>query len=554
MNGGMLGFHPIQIGYILVFGFTALLCFAVIPRALSRIQDKDTRVGLVSLLALSGLWATFHVGRLAISFQPLKLTFYILGLTVGLATVGAWLYFCSAYAGEPYHRERRFRALALVIFLAIVGIKFTSPIHGLYYSTTLGTTPFLHLDIQLKPFHWIVTGFSYALSAIGFYMLFDLFRESNYATKRLGGLVGLAALPVLFDLVGYISPGVIIKLNYEPIGVGLFALGVLYVADGSFLAARRFGREQLLDEIDEAVVVVDPKGTIRDVNERAKRTFPTLDGAIGAPLAATAPALEAHLQAGDSKIVTFDESDRAEHYLFSTKELTVGQTHIGRALLFTDITEVERQRRAVEQHQQQFDEFAEAITHELRNTLGIVQGHLELAATQIDREADSEVAETIDTVVTTADRMVGIVTDLATMAEFGRPVETTSKVDVAPVAWRAWDSLAPSESELVISEPGAIEAHDIRLERLFRNLFTFAVGNGATQVHLTTTDRGLVVTDDGAPIAEHDTEAAFKYGSPVPSAESGMLLPVVRTLAEAHGWTVTIDTTYEAGVRVVIEV
>lgn len=40
------------------------------------------------------------------------------------------------------------------------------------------------------------------------------------------------------------------------------------------------------------------------------------------------------------------------------------------------------------------------------------------------------------------------------------------------------------------------------------------------------------------------------YGQAVPDAESGMLLPVVRTLVEAHGWTVTIDTTCQEGVRV----
>lgn len=552
MIPGVLPLHPIRGGYIAVFGLTALVCFGVIPRALARIKDGETRAGLTALLALSGLWATFHVGRLVVPLQ-LKITFYILGLTAGLGTVGAWLHFCSAYSGASYHRDSRIRAAAVAVYLAILAVKLTSPLHGLYFSTALVSAPFPHLEIRLGTLHWIVTGLAYALTAIGFYMLFDLFRESNYATSRLAGLVGLAALPVLFDLVGYASPGAIITLNYEPIGVGLFAIGVLYFADGSFLAVRRFGREQLFDEISERVVVLDADGVVRDVNARAERAFPALEGAVGRTLTEAAPDLAAHLPVTEPEILSFGETDAPQYCLLSTRDLTAGRTPIGRALLFTDVTEVERQRRTVEQHQQQFDAFAEAITHELRNTLTIVQGHLDLAATQIDRDADSEVAETIATVTRTTDRMADIVADLATMAQFGRPVETTSNVAVAPVARRAWDSLEPVQGDLLTDDIGRIEAHEVRLERLFRNLFEFAIGNGATRVEVAQTDERLVVTDDGKPIAETDIEAAFEYGAPVPSAESGMLLPVVRTLAEAHGWTVTIDTDYEDGVQVVID-
>jgi signal transduction histidine kinase len=38
------------------------------------------------------------------------------------------------------------------------------------------------------------------------------------------------------------------------------------------------------------------------------------------------------------------------------------------------VTDVERQRRQIQRRQAQFDDFADAITHELRNTLNIVRG------------------------------------------------------------------------------------------------------------------------------------------------------------------------------------
>jgi hypothetical protein len=47
---------------------------------------------------------------------------------------------------------------------------------------------------------------------------------------------------------------------------------------------------------------------------------------------------------------------------------------------------------------------------------------------------------------------------------------------------------------------------------------------------------------------------AFAYGEAVPSASSGMALPLVRTTVESHGWGFTVDTPYTEGVRLCIEV
>lgn len=79
------------------------------------------------------------------------------------------------------------------------------------------------------------------------------------------------------------------------------------------------------------------------------------------------------------------------------------------------------------------------------------------------------------------------------------------------------------------------------------------IRNGATDIEITQTDETLIVTDDGPPIPPRDAERAFEYGQAVPDAESGMLLPVVRTLAAAQGWRVEIDPEYDDGVRFTID-
>jgi len=70
----------------------------------------------------------------------------------------------------------------------------------------------LSLSCQL---HWVVTGLSYALTAVGFYLLYELFAESQFDTRAVGALVAVTALPVIFDLFSYTS-SLVLSLNYEP--------------------------------------------------------------------------------------------------------------------------------------------------------------------------------------------------------------------------------------------------------------------------------------------------------------------------------------------------
>ncbi len=543
--------HPVQLGYSFVFGATALICFGAVSRALDRLEGSETRIGLVGLLATTGLWASFYVVRILASTPELQLTFYILGLTAGLTSVGAWLYFCSAYAGKSYHQQPVFRRLAVFAFGLILAVKFTSPIHGLYFTTTPSATPFPHLVIRLGILHWIVTGLAYALSAIGFYMLFETFRGSNYATGRLGALVGLAGLPVVFDLIAYSGVGPVITLNYEPIGVALFAVGALYVADGSFVAVRRFGREQLLDELDEGIIIVDTDRRIEDTNEAARNLFPALSGSLGGTLRDVVPDLDELLPVEGSPVIEFPESTPTRQYLVSTQPLTVGRTTVGRALVLTDVTALERERKRVRRQESQLDNFEEAITHELRNTINVVQGNVELVSAELN-SGNAEVEERIRTASSAIDRMGLIVSDLVTLARLGRRAEEIETVDVDAVVHRAFSVVADSDHDLTTVDAGEIQADRRRIEQLFENLFEFCIRNGATTVVVSQTPDRFVVEDDGQPLSAADVDRAFAYGQAVPDAESGMLLPVVRTLAAAHGWTVDVDSDYDDGVRFVI--
>ncbi|EMA17448.1 hypothetical protein C435_09849 [Haloarcula marismortui ATCC 33799] len=506
-------------------------------------EDPDTRRGMVGLLVCSGGWAALELGFL-ITPGTLGYAFYLGSLIVGLATVGAWLYFCSAYTGRAFHRNRSYRVVAVSTYLSIVIVKLTNPLHGLYFATRFVADPFPHLAITHGLFHWVVTGLSYALVTVGFFMLFELFLEADYDTRPLGVLVGITALPVTLDIVGYVSD-FLLDINHEPLGVALFAFGVLYVYDEAFLAV------QLTDGVDDAVVYLDDDGHIKESNGKAQRLFPALSGSRGQNLETVLPAVTEILQT-DEQILERNRGGGAEYYLVSDTSFSLGQVDIGRMLVFTDVTESERRRRELDRQNEQLEGFATAIRHELLNTLQIVTGRVSAAGDALNRGDVDLAKESLQSTSETADRMSEIVDGLATLARHGQTIDETMPVDLQPVVEGAWDRADTDGLTMAADVEGQVIADPTRLRDLFESGFTFAAHNDASMVTVSREADEIVITDDGTPAGETASEAFFEYGGAIPDAAAGMTLPNLRMLARTHGWDVTLDTEYQDGVRVVI--
>ncbi|MFC7115058.1 hypothetical protein ACFQH2_08975 [Natronoarchaeum sp. GCM10025703] len=196
-------------------------------------------------------------------------------------------------------------------------MKVTNPIHGQYFTMEAATEPFVHLNVVHQPFHWVTTAVSYMLAAIGLFMLLEMFAESEYDTRPLTGLAALTGLPVVFDLVGYQSD-LLLGMIYSPLGVAVFAIGVLFVHQDRFMAI------QLTDDVDEATVFLDDDDRIRDFNYRAAALLPELNDAIGESIQTVLP----EISEGDTmeqKTLERETDGSMNYYLASTTSLKSGR-------------------------------------------------------------------------------------------------------------------------------------------------------------------------------------------------------------------------------------
>jgi signal transduction histidine kinase len=214
-------------------------------------------------------------------------------------------------------------------------------------------------------------------------------------------------------------------------------------------------------------------------------------------------------------------------------------------------------RRAVEQREQELarqnrrlEEFADVISHDLRNPLSVAKGRLEMGLETGDREEFERVGNALD-------RIEGLIDGLLALAKEGRAVGETAPVDVAVVAEAAWESVETDGATLETESVPGVPADADRLRQLLENLFRNSVEHGAKDpADLTVSvgpladGAGFFVADDGVGIPADQRESVFEHG--VSTADgTGLGLTIVRTIAEAHGWTVDVEASASGGARFV---
>ena len=529
--------NPTFIAYLGAFLAAAVACFASAWRA-RHIQNRDTRRGLTALLLTSGGWALVQAAFLAVPTQRLKIATYILGLILGFSTVGPWLYFCSAYTGRTLHRNRAMQRIAVGVFLAVALVKVTNPVHGIYFSATVVESPFPHLAVQSGVLHWVVVGFTYALAAVGYFMLVELFWQVGYNAWPFVVLFGLTGLPVIPDIIGVLSDQVP-DIVFEPLGVAVFAVGVL------FLYFEEFQAIQLTGGRDDPIIMLDDDNRIREYNEAAGELFADLE--TGKRIDTAVPQIPDSL-ASDGGVVEIERVGGLQYYQLASNPFTTDLSRLGRVITLTDITEREEYRTELERQNERLEQFAATVSHDLRNPLNVATNRLELARDDGDTEHQH-----LDAVANAHTRMEALIEDVLSLARQGQPIDETESVQLSSIATQCWDLIETVDGDLVVDSDLTVTADGDRLQQLLENLFRNAIDHGGTDVTIRIgaldEEPGFYVADDGGGITPAERDTVFEYGHTTATDGTGFGLAIVNEIAEAHGWTVQITDSENGGAR-----
>jgi len=203
----------------------------------------------------------------------------------------------------------------------------------------------------------------------------------------------------------------------------------------------------------------------------------------------------------------------------------------------------DRRHREIERQNERLERFASVISHDLQNPLSVISGYADLAK-------ESGARADIERISEAASRMEAILDDLRTLARDAEDLGEREPIDVSTLVERSRTAV-DLRSATVETEPvGVIEADPGRLRQAFENLFRNAIEHAGADVTIRVgpISGGFAVSDDGPGIPAGKREAVFEEGY-TDDGGTGLGLSIVRTVIEAHGWSIEAAESDAGGAR-----
>jgi PAS domain-containing protein len=460
---------------------------------------------------LSGPGAVFDLT----GWRPTDLLWVVLDTTASVVAAGIWSSFAFRYAGHGRGVDRLATVGIAVLSLACLAVAVRAVTRG--PSVTL---------VNALAVGYLLVGF---LAAVGVFLL-------------LWASVGSNAFPVREPLV--LSGGVVVLLSGVHVAQ-VFDSPTLYpaallVASVSFLvpvwrypifetlpAARVAGRDRVVDEMTDGVVVADRAGVIRDVNPAAETLFDVAaENAVGRPLSAVLGSV------GDPEAVIASQEPVQVETEGRTVEVT-GPTvtsesdrSFGTLLVCTDVTD----RRIREEQLTLLSRF---VADGVREYMADVTGAVPADEAGVESEPASR-----------AGRVWDRATELTTLVALARELERAiaaegdaadAEADLRPRIRAVADRVGEAQSVGVRVETPADPFSVALSPDPFETVLSVLLEDACERA----TDRVVLAATDDPPTIRIRSDGSASSGS-AGADDAGMTVSVTRLVVERVGGSLSV--------------
>jgi protein-histidine pros-kinase len=357
-------------------------------------------------------------------------------------------------------------------------------------------------------------------------------------------------------------------------------------SEGAEAAEARF--RGLLESAPDAIAIVDTQGRIVLVNRQTEAMFGyPRDALIGQPVEVLVPERfrtrhEGHRARYEAAPTTrpmgagLDLSGRRRDGTEFPTEISLSPVETADGVLITavirDVTErkraereraelIEREQAARAESERLKDEFFANVSHDLRTPVAAIKASIGVVLANEPPGLAPPLHRMLVNIDLAADRMVGLVDDLLELTRFqaGRGRLERDRYDLRELALRAArpvEDLAHARGQrLELALPaapvwGVVDAE--RVERALLNLLSNAQKYGRTggRIRLSLEARPgeavFAVADDGPGIPKAEQarlfERFYRAAGATGTVGSGLGLAIARTLVEAHGGRIWVES------------
>jgi PAS domain S-box-containing protein len=151
------------------------------------------------------------------------------------------------------------------------------------------------------------------------------------------------------------------------------------------------------------------------------------------------------------------------------------------------------------------------------------------------------------------DQMKTMVEDVLAVAREDSRAAETEPVDLAEFVERCWRDVPTGDATLTVESDRTVSADRSQLGQLLGNLVRNAVEHGPEGVTVTVGDledgSGFYLEDDGPGVPAEKRDQVFEAGYTTSPDGTGFGLPIVKQIADSHGWDVAVTESRDGGAR-----
>jgi PAS domain S-box-containing protein len=552
------------VGYAFLLLVVAVVIGALSVYAWGR-RDYTGGTALSVLLAGLVIWTTSVAVGILTRGSELALVWAHTVFVGVVISVGGLLVFALAYTGKERFLGPRTYALLTIEPVVFFTVLLAGPDGLIYRVTGPADVGMYGWNMALGPVFWGHLVYSYALIAVSSVLIIHYALVSGSLYRKQVYAVLLSVFLPWFGSV--VSTFADTEIAFTPLlvgGTGIILSWAFF--KGRLLDISPVAYRELVESLNSAVFVVDTDDTIIEANDAGRQLLgdETIVGqSVDDALDTSPELLEKYRGLNDDAEETqavIEQSDR-----FFDVQLTPlydsRDALVGRVFLVHEITEQKERERELERRNQQLDQFAAVLSHDLRNPLNVASGRLALARERNDPEE-------FDRVEAAHDRMSSLIDEVLA---FARDEKTTDRVELqlSALAKAAWGHVDTGAATLRIAGDREITGDRDQLLQLFENVFRNSVEHGSTgsrpgaddsvehggagvTIRVDATPDGFTISDDGPGVPPEEREEVFTHGVTSSESGTGLGLAIVQHVVESHGWDVEMTESRSGGAKLVI--
>ena len=547
----------------LFVGTAVMLMISLIAWQRRAVRGAHVMMWLSLTTATYTLGYAFELGSTTLADVEFWLHVEYIGVTLAPLCLFALIVF---YIGQ----ERFLTPLSILILLLV-------PAMTIIFAWTNNQHDLIWQHLRLKPvgdryvadftpgaWYWVNVAYIWVMLLGSFGLLAWIYRRVTGVFRRQVGIILAGTLlPFAFHIV-YLTGLIPLELDTTPYILVIVSLTMAWgIFNYQILDLMPIARRTVLEGMGDAVIVLDAQDRVVDLNRPAQRLI-ALNGGdyLGQAAAAVFPDWFA------ATITPRDREKRAEVTVNRTSErrvfdmqLTPLSAHTGhfegRLIVLHDMT---RRKQVEEEHERllaELDAFAHTVAHDLKTPLTVIIGYGEMLQDGLGLLSMPEVAEYVDIIARTGQKMDNIIDELLLLSSVRRidevhlvPLEMADVV--AEARGRLRDMIKSSRAVVTYPEtwPAAL-GYAAWIEEVWTNYISNAIKYGGTppRIDLSASVQpdGMIrfgVKDNGRGLTPAEQARLFTEFARLQQVRAkgyGLGLSIVRRIVEKLGGKVGVE-------------